>query len=533
MNQTRADWPEPDAQGAHSMRESTLELARRLGSRHLRQSLAIQVIRTASRLCFSGLLALLVAQLIMGVSASEWTPLAICGLLGLMTVAGLAADRSQARGETHVAGGLREFARNRIAVTPARLVQALPAGRFIVSMQRHPQAVATLVISHQVATLMMAIGPLLAVAALIMVSWQAALTLLALTPVMIVFFVLVGDTIRRRAEKQEKAFGRLAGQFADRIRVLPTILANHSLNTEAAKLHEQLEAYAYNTLNVLKIAFVNAGIIDFFASLSIAILAVFLALGHLHLAAIPGFKNLELWQSLFILMIAPEYFAPFRRYAEQYHAKAEGLAAAAALDQVLNPVASSAPALPHSDADAFIIERSHGLLAISGPSGSGKSTLLRRLAGIDCDPPAARPIAWIATDSFVPQGTLADAIAWQTGCKCPTRLKLAAQRVGLLDDALLPGGLEAPIENGGANLSGGQRIRIAVARACLTGRAVMADEPTAKLDPENAARIRLVLKHMATRRQVVVATHDPQLLRLADKKFELRAANDSASEIAA
>jgi ATP-binding cassette, subfamily C, bacterial CydD len=62
---------------------------------------------------------------------------------------------------------------------------------------------------------------------------------------------------------------------------------------------------------------------------------------------------------------------------------------------------------------------------------------------------------------------------------------------------------------------------------------VMADEPTAKLDPENAARIRQILKDIATRRRVIVATHDPKLLRLADKKIRLRAAHDCASENAA
>ncbi|TGR94773.1 ABC transporter, partial [Mesorhizobium sp. M2E.F.Ca.ET.209.01.1.1] len=107
---------------------------------------------------------------------------------------------------------------------------------------------------------------------------------------------------------------------ADRIRTLPTILANHAASGEEAKLARRLEAYADNTMGVLRIAFANAGIIDFFASLSIAILAVFLGLGHLKLAMIPGFSNLALWQSLFILMIAPEYFAPFRRFSEQYHA---------------------------------------------------------------------------------------------------------------------------------------------------------------------------------------------------------------------
>src|SRR5262249_23705130 len=157
--------------------------------------------------------------------------------------------------------------------------------------------------------------------ALVAVSWQAALLVIAATPVMIVFFVLVGATIRARAEAREQSFGRLAGQFADRVRTLPTIVANHALEAEAAKLCRRLDAYASSTMTVLRIAFLNAAIIDFFASLSIAMLALLLGLGHLGLVTIPGFAHLELWQSLFLLMVVPDFFAPFRRYAEQYHQK--------------------------------------------------------------------------------------------------------------------------------------------------------------------------------------------------------------------
>ena len=85
-------------------------------------------------------------------------------------------------------------------------------------------------------------------------------------------------------------------------------------------------------MGVLKVAFLNAGIIDFFSALAIAVLAVFLGLGHLGLVHFPGFSDLALWQSLFILIIAAEFFTPFRRYAEQYHVKAEGQAAAKELD---------------------------------------------------------------------------------------------------------------------------------------------------------------------------------------------------------
>ena len=102
-------------------------------------------------------------------------------------------------------------------------------------MQRHPEAVASLLIGHRCAASMLTIGPLAAAVALAVVSWQAALLVMGLTPVMIVFFALVGETIHRRADQQEKALGRLAAQFADRVRTLPTILANHALDSRGEK----------------------------------------------------------------------------------------------------------------------------------------------------------------------------------------------------------------------------------------------------------------------------------------------------------
>jgi len=513
-----------------------LDRARHTGRAGLHRLLGWQAVRLLLKLGFSGGAALLIGQAIMGGELQAWVLFAVAALLVLAALAGVVADRAQASAETTVAAGLRQAAGQRLADMPARQLQSLSAGSLIVAMQRHPEAVAALVIGHRAATIMMAVGPLAAAAMLVLVSWQAALLVIGLTPLMIVFFALVGDAIRRLADAQERAFGRLAGQFADRIRTLPTILANHALATEEDKLADRLQAHAENTMGVLRIAFLNAGIIDFFASLSIAMLAVFLGLGHLKLAMIPGFSNLELWQSLFILMIAPDYFAPFRRFSEQYHAKAEGVAAAGALDRLLDGAAPEMPGLPALDGIAKLPMPARGLVAVVGPSGSGKSTLLRRIAGVDpLDAPRSGPLpaeyTWIATDAYVPEGTLADAIAWNVGDVAPERILLAAGSVGLLDDELLPGGLAAHVDEGGANLSGGQRLRIAVARAALTGRAVIADEPTAKLDPATAASIRRVISDMSRSRLVVVATHDEALAALADRAIVL-ADNEHLEEAA-
>ncbi|TPL04590.1 MULTISPECIES: ATP-binding cassette domain-containing protein [unclassified Mesorhizobium] len=532
--------PAPVSNPAASAQDAfqALASASRLAKSGLRRLLALQVARSALRLGFAATAAMATGQLIMGGPVAAWLVAITIVFLLAACLAGFAADRAQASAEAAVSIGLRELAGKRLDEMPARQLQALSVGGVIMSMQRHPEAVAALVVGHRAAGAMMAAGPLLAAATVLLVSWQAALLVICLTPVMILFFALIGDAIRRRADAQERAFGRLAGQFADRIRTLPTILANHAVTGEEAKLARRLEAYADNTMGMLRIAFANAGIIDFFTSLSIAILAVFLGLGHLKLAMVPGFSNLELWQSLFILMIAPEYFAPFRRFSEQYHAKAEGLAAADALDRLLDAGPVAAKALPVLDRLSLTLP-ARGLVAIVGPSGSGKSTLLRRLADLEpraapiprTHPLAAKEIAWISTDAYVPEGTLAEAIAWNAGAVDRARLEDAAGAIGLLDDALLPGGLDARLDKGGANLSGGQRLRIAVARARLCGRTVLADEPTAKLDRETAEAVRRMLLEISRARLVVVATHDRDLAAAAEIVLDL--ARDETVEVAA
>jgi ABC-type transport system involved in cytochrome bd biosynthesis fused ATPase/permease subunit len=512
-----------------------MALARAAGRRDARRMLAIQLARTAFRLGFSGSAAVVVGSLVMQQPVENWLLATTALSLAFCLAAGLVGDRMQAVAETHVADTLRTAAMDRLCDLPVREVQAIPVGSLVVGVQRYPDAVAGLVIGHRVASAMMVTGPLAAAAMLFLVSWQAALLVLCLTPIMIVFFVLVGDAIRRRADGQERAFGRLAGQFADRVRTLPTILANHALASEQQKLTVRLEAYSANTMGVLRIAFLNAAIIDFFASMSIAMLAVFLGLGHLKLAMIPGFSNLELWQSLFILMIAPDYFAPFRRFSEQYHAKAEGEAAAAALNRLLAGNDTPVAQVPALDGLKLVLPTT-GLVVVTGPSGSGKSTLLRRIGALEADSAglaaqiAGREISWISTDAYIRAGTLGESIAGRNK-PCRTRLILAAAGASLLDDTLLPGGLQALIAEGGANLSGGQRLRLAVARALLLGGVVIADEPTAKLDGKTAEMVRRAIRTMARRRLVVVATHDTALAALADRNIDL--ANAKSFEAAA
>ena len=537
-----------------SPNHDALSVARNFGAAGLRGTLCWQIARTLFRIGFAGSLAVFAGRLI---EDAVFDVMAMAGAivcLALSSGAGIFADLGAAGAEDIVVDRLRTALREALERRSPARIRTRPAGALIAGLQRYPNALASLVISHSAAKSMLAVGPLLAAVAVALLSWEAALMLFLAVPVMIMFFAMLGSVVRGRAELQERAFGRLAAQFSDRIRTLPTILANHALVREHGKIEQRMTLYADSTMNVLKVAFLNAGIIDFFSALAIAVLAVFLGLSHLGLVHVPGFSGLALWQSLFILIIAAEFFTPFRRYAEQYHVKAEGQAAAKELDwyfggsgaatpEVGDPEVGDLEARPFTIAGIFDVADlpPAGLIAISGPSGAGKSTLLRMLAGIETPSHdfkslpqvTAEGCDWISTDIYVPAGTLGEAIAWNRGLQDDAALEAAARHVGLLDERLLPGGLEARIAEGGDNLSGGQRMRIGIARIMLSGGVVLADEPTAKLDPQTAKLVRQMLTDVARQRLVIVATHDEQLIEAAIRHHVLRPPSQAGQAVAA
>ena len=519
-------------------------LAEAIGADGRRMTLAWQIARTVLRLGFVACLALFTGRLIETRIFAEPAVIEAVVFVVLSSLAGMMAELKAACSEATVANGLRAALRDSLVEMSPAQARGRPGGKLIAGLQRHPERLASLVVSHATARSMMGIGPLLATAAIALVSWESALALVLSIPVLIVFFVLLGDVVRSNAQAQEQTFGKLAAQFSDRIRTLPTILANHAFTSEHGKIERRMSAYADSTMNVLRIAFLNAGIIDFFSALAIAVLAVLLGLGHLGLSHVPGFFGLALWQSLFILVVAADFFVPFRRYAEQYHLKAEGEAAAHELDWYFD---NASAASCDGDSRSTLGNRvdgldpanlpTAGLIAISGPSGAGKSTLLRMLAGIEAPASglAALPqsssgddCTWMATDIYVPGGTLGEAIAWNCAGADPATVRMAAERVGLIDEELLPGGLGAHIAEGGTNLSGGQRMRIGIARILLSSGVVFADEPTAKLDPQTAALVRQVLTDAARTRRVIVATHDCRLIQAADRHHVLALQNPSA-----
>lgn len=340
-----------------------------------------------------------------------------------------------------------------------------------------------------------------------LIHWPSAVTLMLITPAMIAFMALVGLMLGDKAKAEQDALHHMAGSFADKMRCLPTIVSLGWEKAMAEDLDTQAKAYGTKAFALIQVAFLNASVLDFFASLSVAIVAVFLGLGHLGLATMPGFGDVSLAQSLPVLILSVEFFQPFRRLSASYHLKAKGEAALKFLEnhcnvQVTHEVPWGPLTLPYTHEEVKIELPKTGMIALVGPSGSGKSTLLNALFGL------VDPLRGTVPD-LGPDKTLFDTTTYVTS----EDLCLRDHRV--LSD--IPANLTDP-----ACLSGGQRLRLGLMKAIEGGSQVLGlDEPTAKLDQGIAAKVREILKEQAQWRLVLVATHDADLIALADQVLHL------------
>ena len=385
------------------------------------------------------------------------------------------------------------------------------------------------------------VAPLLVAAVVAFASPVSAAILLFTLPPFAAGLALAGTAAKAAADRQLGAIRHLNGLFLDRLRAMPEIRHFRAEDRVLKQMADAGDEVANRTLATLKVAFLSGGIIEFFAAIAVALVAIYAGFHLLGILPFPVPEKLGLAAAFFALALAPEFYLPMRRLAAAYHEKQLGEAAIEAL-------AEAPPGLPvgvagYAGVEAAALSVRHpdgpeigpvsfrlgatGLLAIVGPTGSGKSTLLAALAGrLPADalqwgagaPPA---VGWAGQRPLILEGTLASNIALAAPGATAAEIGRAAQ-AACLERLLADRGLEAAIDWAGSGLSGGERRRIGVARALLSGRGLLLlDEPTADLDEETAARLRRSLAELARTRALVVATHDLALAALADARVEL------------
>lgn len=387
------------------------------------------------------------------------------------------------------------------------------------------------------------IGPIVVATITAVASWVAALIMLGTMLPFVIGMILAGSAARRASDRQLAALETLSGLFVDRVRHLPLIRHFGAEERIARQVTAATREVAERTIAVLRAAFLSGGVLEFFAALAVALIAVYCGFALLHMLPFAPPEHLTLERAFFALAMAPEFYLPMRRLAAAYHEKQLGEAATEALAQAL-------PDAPAADVQPARFDglRVAGLtidwpgtrigplsftlgacdfVALTGPTGSGKTSTLTAIAGQVTDiagtiatagggalDPA--DIAWAAQRPLLLPGTLGENIALAAPDATPERIAAIAEHVGLGPLMAERGGLDLVLDHRGSGLSGGERRRVGLARALLSGRPLLiCDEPTADLDADSAADIIALLAAVSRERAVLVATHDPDLIAAA------------------
>ncbi|MFC7840096.1 thiol reductant ABC exporter subunit CydD [Streptomyces sp. NPDC057382] len=396
--------------------------------------------------------------------------------------------------------------------------------------------------------------PVAVLARIVTEDWVSAAIIVGTLPLIPVFMVLIGWATQSRMDRQWRLLSRLSGHFLDVVAGLPTLKVFGRAKAQAESIRRITGEYRRATMRTLRIAFISSFALELLATISVALVAVTIGMRLVH-------GEMDLYIGLVILILAPEAYLPLRQVGAQYHAAAEGLAAAEEIFEVLetpSPATGSASVpeggtlsfedvtvrYPGRSADAvsrvsFTVEPGE-TVALVGPSGAGKSTLLDALLGFvrpaggrvtvggtdlaDADLEQWRSqVAWVPQRPHLYAGTIAENVRLARPDADDDAVRRALRDAGALEFvSALPEGAGTVLGEGGAGLSAGQRQRLALARAFLADRPVLLlDEPTAALDGATEAEVVSAVRRLAAGRTVLLVVHRPALLEVADRVVRL------------
>lgn len=398
-----------------------------------------------------------------------------------------------------------------------------------------------------------ALVPLTILAFVFPIDLLSGVVLLLTAPFIPLLMILIGQAADALTRQQYKALSFMSAHFLDVLQGLTTLKilgrSRHQIDTIA-----QVSArFRDTTLNVLRVAFLSAFALEMIATISTAIIAV-----EIGLRLLAG--NLQFEQAFFILVLAPDFYAPLRLLGTRFHAGLSGVAAAARIFEILEAADERRAAADQSVVNdqwstlafdnvhfkydderaalngvTFQIKRGERV-ALVGATGAGKSTLAHLLlrfsepqAGsirLDATPLNTLSIgAWRDRVAWLPQGPYLfhDTVLANITLARPDASREAVIRAAQLaraDDFIraLPQGYDTLIGERGARLSGGQAQRVALARAFLKDAPLLVlDEATANLDLATEDQLQASLDHLLQQRTALIITHRLSTAARADR----------------
>ncbi len=405
--------------------------------------------------------------------------------------------------------------------------------------------------------------PAMIAAAVLPVSWAAGVILLVTAPLIPLFMVLVGMGAESISQRHFEALARMSGHFLDILQGLATLKIFDRSRDEADNVAQVSAEFRRKTMAVLRVAFLSSAVLEFFSAIAIAIVAVYLGLGYLGYHHFGSYGTpLIFQQGFFILLLAPEFYAPFKELGTYYHARAGALGAAEEILKFLSLDDGHPPTgvvrFDEIDTRQLDIEfenvgvdfkrggkaldgisfriRPGRKVAVVGPSGSGKSTLIHLLLGF-LRPTSGeiringrrlsefelehwrRQLAWMGQNPILFPGSIAENIELAQPGAGPAAVRRAASAAGVMRFcSQLPHGIDTVLGEQGVGLSKGQIQRVALARAYLKeSPLLLLDEPTAGLDEETEKLLIARMASLFKGRTLLMVTHSQRVLAGMDQ----------------
>ncbi|MEY0161729.1 cysteine/glutathione ABC transporter permease/ATP-binding protein CydD [Providencia rettgeri] len=392
--------------------------------------------------------------------------------------------------------------------------------------------------------------PIMILIAIFPFNWAAALILFVTAPLIPIFMALVGLGAADANRRNFISLGRLSGSFLDRLRGLDTLRLFFREKAEIKQIRESTEDFRFRTMEVLRMAFLSSGVLEFFASISIAVVAVYFGFSYLGEMNFGSYGlPVTLFAGFLALILSPEFFQPLRDLGTYYHAKAQAVGAAETLETLLNSEgeqkaqqgtqtlsdeaiyiqAKQLEILSHDGVRLagpldFNIEPQQRI-AIVGQSGAGKSSLLNLLLGFLpyrgsitingvelrelCPDKWRELLGWVGQNPHLPEQTLVENICLSKPNATEAEIQQAIDNAYVSEFlAHLPDGLNTKLGDYAARLSVGQAQRVAVARTLLKpSRMLLLDEPAASLDSHSEQRVMQTLNQLSSQQTTLLVTH--------------------------
>ncbi|HAY93539.1 cysteine/glutathione ABC transporter permease/ATP-binding protein CydD [Shewanella sp.] len=498
------------------------------------------------------------------VNIDTYTPhfIALIALMLLRALLAYGRERASFEAGKRLRGHIRAAVMDKLTKLGPAFIKGKPAGSWASIVLEQVEDLQDFYARYLPQTSLAGFIPILILAAVFPINWAAGLILLLTAPLIPMFMILVGMGAADANRKNFSTLARLSGHFMDRLKGLSTLKLFHRGDAELKVIASASEEFRSRTMSVLRMAFLSSAVLEFFAAVSIAVLAVYFGfsyLGHLDFGYYGAHANISsstdpdmggipfsLFTGLFILILAPEFYQPLRDMGTHYHAKAQAIGAAEALITLLEHPEpefaghvriNSIETLSADNLEVFSVDGTRLLgplsfelkegerLALVGPSGAGKTSLLNALLGflpykghllINGHELSAldlahwrQHLAWLGQEPQLFHGTVRDNVALADPTLPDDMLWHLLAEANISDFVKAqPLGLDAPVGEQSSGLSVGQAQRIALARALGQQASLFVlDEPTASLDSQSEQAVSSALNRAMAGKMCIMVTH--------------------------